>query len=70
MRETLYDMYLAAFNSAEKSIHLTNSYFVPDERTQKALIDAAARGVDVKISPRSATFRKSSVPHATIIQSS
>ncbi len=49
MRDTMYTMYLTAINSAEKSIHLTNSYFVPDDRTQKALIDAAARGVDVEI---------------------
>lgn len=49
MREVMYTMYLSAINSAERSINLTNPYFVPDERTQKALIDAATRNVDVKI---------------------
>ena len=42
-------MYFSAFSHAEKSIHLTNSYFVPDGQTVKALTDAAQRGVDVKI---------------------
>ncbi len=49
MSEVMYRMYLSAIDSSEKSVHLTNSYFVPDERTQKALMGAAARGVDVKI---------------------
>lgn len=44
-----YLMYLAAFNFAEKAIHLTTPYLVPDEQTLKALADAAERGVDVKI---------------------
>jgi cardiolipin synthase len=44
-----YIMYLSAFNFAENSIHLTNSYFVPDRQTIKALRRAAKRGVDVKI---------------------
>lgn len=44
-----YLMYLSAFTHAEYSIHLTSAYFVPDKQTVKALIDAAKRGVDVKI---------------------
>ena len=44
-----YIMYVSAFISAQNSIHLTNSYFVPDSQTVKALRDAAKRGVDVKI---------------------
>jgi len=44
-----YIMYLSAFNFAENSIHLTNSYFVPDRQTIKTLRNAAKRGVDVKI---------------------
>ncbi len=44
-----YIMYVSAFSHAEKSIHLTNSYFVPDDQTMKALTDAARRGVDVKM---------------------
>ena len=44
-----YIMYVSAFVSAQNFIHLTNSYFVPDRQTVKALRDAARRGVDVKI---------------------
>jgi cardiolipin synthase len=42
-------VYVLAISLAEKSIHLTNSYFFPDEQIIKALTDAAQRGVDVKI---------------------
>jgi cardiolipin synthase len=42
-------VYVTAISFAENSIHLTNSYFIPDGQTEKALIDAAKRGVDVKI---------------------
>ncbi len=42
-------LYVSAITFSENSLHLTNAYFVPDEETVKALIDAASRGVDVKI---------------------
>ena len=42
-------MYVSAISFAEHSIHMTNSYFIPDDQIVKALTDAAARGVDVKI---------------------
>ncbi len=42
-------MYVAAFLNAQRSIHLTTPYFVPDGQTVSALIDAAKRGLDVKI---------------------
>ena len=42
-------VYVSAISFAGKSIHLTNSYFFPDEQIIKALTDAARRGVDVKI---------------------
>ncbi len=42
-------VYVLAISLAEKSIHLTNSYFFPDEQIIKALTDAARRGVDVKV---------------------
>lgn len=41
--------YLVAIQSAEKSIHIQNAYFVPEEQIRKALIAAAKRGVDVKV---------------------
>jgi len=44
-----YMMYVSAFIYAQNFIHLTNSYFVPDSQTVKALGDAARRSVDVKI---------------------
>ena len=42
-------VYVSAISFAEKSIHLTNSYFFPDDQIIKALTAAARRGVDVKI---------------------
>ena len=44
-----YMMYVSAFTYAEKFIHLTTPYFVPDEQMIKALTQAAERGVDVKV---------------------
>ena len=42
-------VYVSAIVFAEHSIHMTNSYFIPDDQIVKALTDAAERGVDVKI---------------------
>lgn len=42
-------MYVSAITFAEHSIHMTNSYFIPDDQIVKALTAAARRGVDVKI---------------------
>ncbi|GFO61477.1 cardiolipin synthase B [Geomonas silvestris] len=42
-------IYVSAISFAEHSIHLTNSYFIPDQQIEKALIEAAGRGVDVKL---------------------
>ncbi len=44
-----YIMYVAAFTYTQTFLHLTTSYFVPDEQTLEALVSAAKRGVDVKI---------------------
>jgi len=41
--------YVSAIIFAEHSVHMTNAYFVPDDQILNALIDAARRGVDVKI---------------------
>ncbi len=49
MNRLTFIMYVSAIVFAENSIHLTNSYFVPDRQTLNALTDAARRGVDVKI---------------------
>ncbi len=45
----IFMMYMSAITHAENSIYLTTPYFVPDDQMLKALTDAAARGVDVKI---------------------
>jgi cardiolipin synthase len=42
-------LYVAAITFSERSLHVTNAYFVPDAETVKALRDAAGRGVDVKL---------------------
>jgi cardiolipin synthase len=47
--ESMHLMYLLAITAARHTIHLSNSYFVPDELAIKALIAAARRGVDVRI---------------------
>lgn len=41
--------YLEAINRANKHIYLTHAYFVPDRIILHALLQAAARGVDVRI---------------------
>ena len=47
--ESMHLMYLMAITAARHTIHLSNSYFVPDELTVKALVAAAKRGVEVRI---------------------
>lgn len=42
-------MYLDALKRARESVYVTAAYFVPDKLIQQALIDAARRGVDVKV---------------------
>ncbi len=41
--------YLDAISRAQKYIHLTTAYFIPDQQVLNALIDAARRGVDVRV---------------------
>lgn len=45
----VYKAYVLAMQEAKISIHITNSYFVPDVQMIEALTKAAKRGVDVKI---------------------
>lgn len=45
----IYTSLLSAVAFAEKSVHITMAYFVPDPQTIKALKDAAGRGVDVTL---------------------
>ncbi|HEV8520804.1 MAG TPA: cardiolipin synthase [Burkholderiales bacterium] len=48
-RSLIYLTLVSAIAHAEKQVHLTNAYFVPDPQFLKTLIDAAQRGVDVKL---------------------
>lgn len=41
--------YDEAFREAQGYIYLTSPYFVPDHRTQGGMIEAASRGVDVRL---------------------
>ena len=45
----IYLTLISAIGNAEKTVHLTNAYFVPDPQLLKALTDAAARGVQVQL---------------------
>jgi len=47
--QDIYAAYVLAIESAEKSVHMTCAYFVPDVQILRALQAAARRGVDVKI---------------------
>lgn len=42
-------VYFSGIASARERVYLASPYFVPDDATQKALISAAMRGVDVRV---------------------
>ena len=45
----IYLTLISAIGNAERQVYLTNAYFVPDPQLLKALVDAAGRGVDVRL---------------------
>jgi cardiolipin synthase len=47
--ESMQLMVLLAINAARKSIALSSAYFVPDELTRDTLIEAARRGVRIRV---------------------
>lgn len=47
--ETMQLMYQLAITASKRSIDLANSYFVPDELTTQTLVEAARRGVKVRV---------------------
>ncbi len=49
INRTTYTMYVSAVANASKSVHMTQSYFAPDSQMLEALMQAARRGVDVRI---------------------
>ena len=47
--ESMLMMYLLAITAATRTIDISSAYFVPDEITRKALVQAVKRGVKVRI---------------------
>jgi cardiolipin synthase len=47
--QEIYRAYLLAIQGARHSVHITSAYFLPDRSLVTALLDAASRGVDVRI---------------------
>ncbi len=47
--ESMHLMYLLAITAAQRTIHLSSSYFVPDDLAVDALVAAMKRGVKVQI---------------------
>jgi len=45
----IYKSFIVALNESKTSVNITSAYFVPDEQFIAALIQAAKRGVDVKL---------------------
>ncbi|MBP9147654.1 MAG: cardiolipin synthase B [Rhodoferax sp.] len=45
----MYLTLISAIGNAQRQVYLTNAYFVPDPQLRQALMDAAARGVDVQL---------------------
>lgn len=45
----IYLTLVAAITHAQKQVYITNAYFVPDPQLVEALLDAARRGVDVRL---------------------
>jgi cardiolipin synthase len=46
---SLYGTYLAAFRGCSRRLWMTHAYFAPNEELLTAMIDAAERGVDVRL---------------------
>jgi cardiolipin synthase len=47
--QEIYRAYLLAIQAARHSVHITSAYFLPDRGLVAALLEAAGRGVDVRI---------------------
>ncbi len=54
-----YLTFIAAITNAQKQVFITNAYFVPDPQLVAALLDAARRGVDVRLILPSTTDSRS-----------
>ena len=58
-------MFLFSIAAARRTIHLANSYFIPDNLTQHTLVEACQRGVDVRIMVPGPHMDKQFVRHAS-----
>jgi cardiolipin synthase len=63
--ESMELMFILSIAAAEKNIRLASAYFVPDDVTVQALIDARARGVKVQIIVPGETIDKKIVRNAS-----
>ncbi|RJF97391.1 cardiolipin synthase [Noviherbaspirillum saxi] len=45
----VYKTYVSALTHADKYAHITTAYFVPDQQIVQAMVEAARRGVDIRI---------------------
>ena len=63
--ESMHLMYLLSIASARQSILLSSSYFVPDELAINALVEAAKRGVKIRIITPGEDIDASVVRHAS-----
>lgn len=70
----IYLTVISAITNAEKQVWITNAYFVPDPQLMQALLDAAGRGVDVRLilpgqSDSGATFHAGRSHYAALLAS-
>ncbi len=63
--ESMQLMYLLAITAASSSIDLSASYFVPDDLSIKALLEAMKRGVKLRIVMPGAHIDSETVRHAS-----
>ncbi|MDZ4254194.1 MAG: cardiolipin synthase [Sulfuritalea sp.] len=68
----IYLTLISAIGNAEKQVHLTHAYFVPDPQLLKALTEAAGRGVDVVLilpshTDSGATFHSGRSHYSTLL---
>ncbi len=49
IESNLINLFTIAINAAQKSVYISTPYFLPTSLIQKALLEAAERGVDVRI---------------------
>jgi cardiolipin synthase len=68
----IYLTLISAIGNAEKQVHLTHAYFVPDPQLLKSLTEAAGRGVDVVLilpshTDSGATFHSGRSHYSTLL---